>query len=248
MPKDLFSSQSAAYARFRPGYPPELIHYLLQFVEERTRAWDCATGNGQAAVMLSEYFSRVDATDISEAQLGNAFRKENIYYQKAPAEQTPFPASCFDLITIATAYHWLNWNSFHKEATRVGRPGAVVAAWCYYTCRTTDEKLNALYEEFYHNITGDYWDVERKFVDDRYQSVAFDFDPLPEKEFRTELQWNRQQFEGYLGSWSAVQHYTRENGRSPLELIQKELETLWPGQSLKTVVFPLCLRLGRIVK
>src|SRR5947209_15554910 len=106
MPKDLFSSQADVYAKYRPTYPQELFDYILRFVKERESVWDCATGNGQAANVLANYFQTVEATDISEAQLKNAVKKENIYYQICPAERTPFADNSFDLITVATAYHW----------------------------------------------------------------------------------------------------------------------------------------------
>jgi ubiquinone/menaquinone biosynthesis C-methylase UbiE len=248
MSKDLFSNQSQTYAKYRPGYPKELFEYILQFVKDRNFVWDCATGNGQAAKVLSEYFTKVEATDISEAQLGNAFQKENIHYQKASAGQTPFADNSFDLITVATAYHWLNWDGFYKEAIRVGRPDAVVAIWCYYTCRINDEKLNELYDHFYHNITKPYWDKERRYVDEKYETVIFNFEPLPSKEFKTELQWTKKQFIGYLSSWSAVQHYFKQHGKSPVELIEKDLDAIWQDEATKTVAFPLCLRIGRIRK
>ncbi|MBD0332997.1 MAG: methyltransferase domain-containing protein, partial [Chitinophagaceae bacterium] len=87
--KDLFSKQSEYYAKYRPAYPPELYEYILDFVQERNVAWDCATGNGQAAVALAGYFKKVVATDISEAQIKNAVQKDNIEYHVCPAESTP---------------------------------------------------------------------------------------------------------------------------------------------------------------
>src|SRR5689334_8071156 len=107
-PKDLFSQQAKTYAKYRPSYPPELFDYILQFVEEKNSAWDCATGNGQAAVALSGYFKKVEATDLSKGQIDNAVQKENIRYSVCPAEETSFPDDQFDLITVAQAYHWLN--------------------------------------------------------------------------------------------------------------------------------------------
>ena len=86
MAKDLFSEQSKIYARFRPTYPKELFDYILQFVEERKTAWDCATGNGQDAKVLADYFEKVEASDISQAQINNAVRKPNIQYHICPAE------------------------------------------------------------------------------------------------------------------------------------------------------------------
>ena len=66
MSKDLFSTQAGDYAKYRPSYPAALIEYIIGFVAERKHAWDCATGNGQAAVLLSPWFEKVTATDSSE--------------------------------------------------------------------------------------------------------------------------------------------------------------------------------------
>jgi len=248
MAKDLFSAQSDAYAKYRPTYPKELFEYIFQFIKDRHQVWDCATGNGQAANVLAEHFKKVEATDISEAQLAKAVQKQNIYYQVSSAEQTPFADNSFDLITIATAYHWLNWEAFYKEATRVGKKDSVVAAWCYYACRTNDEAVNELYDHFYYQITGPYWDKERRFVDEKYTTVAFDFDPLPVKDFVTELNWNKAQFKGYLSTWSSVQKYIKAHNSSPISLIDQELDHLWNDVETKAVYFPLCLRLGRITE
>jgi ubiquinone/menaquinone biosynthesis C-methylase UbiE len=246
MAKDLFSDHSEIYAKYRPTYPQELFDYVLSFVRERNRAWDCATGNGQAAKMLADYFNRVDATDISEEQLKNAVQKPNIFYQLCPAEHTPFEDRSFDLITIATAYHWLNWTEFHREATRVGKPGAVIAAWGYNTLRCADERVNRIIQHFYKDVVASYWDPERRHVDESYENIPFDFDPLPSRRFERTLTWNKDAFKGYLLSWSAVQTYIRRHGSSPIDLIGNDLNEVWSDQEEKEVHFPIFLKIGRI--
>jgi methylase of polypeptide subunit release factors len=67
--KDHFSKQAADYAIFRPGYPRELFDYLGAIAPGRCLAWDCGTGNGQAAVGLASVFDRVIATDASKKQI-----------------------------------------------------------------------------------------------------------------------------------------------------------------------------------
>lgn len=246
MAKDLFSEQAGLYAQYRPTYPDELFDYITSFVPNKDTAWDCATGNGQAAVALARYFKKVIATDISEAQLSKATQRDNIDYLLAPAERTPFPDHSFDLITVATAYHWLTWKLFHDEATRVGKKGAVVAVWTYYTVRFDDTALNDLYTHFYQDIIQPYWDYERRYVDERYETVAFDFEPLPTRSFHSDLPWTRNHFKGYLESWSGVQRYKEAHNASPIALIEKDLERLWPDGEIKTITFPIALRLGRI--
>src|ERR1700753_1972597 len=98
MSKDLFSKQASTYAKYRPTYPAELIDYILSFTRGRQTAWDCATGNGQGAVLLSPPFEQVLATDTSEKQLQQAVPAGNIRYSVSPAEKTAFPARSFDLI------------------------------------------------------------------------------------------------------------------------------------------------------
>ena len=51
--KDHFSASASDYATFRPRYPAELFEFVASLPERRSCVWDCATGNGQAALPLS---------------------------------------------------------------------------------------------------------------------------------------------------------------------------------------------------
>ena len=248
MAKDLFSAHSGLYARYRPDYPAGLFDYLSSLVENKELAWDCATGNGQAAKVLSEHFKFVEATDISASQLDNAIKKPNIRYQVCAAENTPFADNSFDLITVAQAYHWFRWEEFRKEAIRVGKNGTVVAVWTYNVLISEDEKINRIVQHFYKDITGPYWDSARRFVEEEYATLPFDFDPLPLKKFEIRLQWNKEDFKGYLTTWSAFQQYLKQNGASPLPLIEKDIDNAWAEMDSKSFHFPITLRSGRIRK
>jgi ubiquinone/menaquinone biosynthesis C-methylase UbiE len=248
MAKDLFSKQSDLYARYRPTYPKELYEYILSFVKEKNTVWDCATGNGQAAVVLADHFKKVIATDISAAQIEKATLKENIEYLVCPAESTPFEENTFDLVTVAQAYHWINWKEFKKEVVRVSKPGAVIAIWTYYRNNIGVKKIDEAVYSFYQNVTKPYWDYERKYVEELYETVEFDFELLRVKQFETILNWKREDMFGYIGSWSAIQKYIKVNGHSPMPIIEEEIEKLWPEGEVKKVVFPIYLKLGRIKK
>jgi ubiquinone/menaquinone biosynthesis C-methylase UbiE len=128
--KDHFSGHAANYAKFRPNYPRELFEYLASIAPGRGRAWDCATGNGQAAVGLSAFFECVIATDASEKQILGASRSERIEFRVAAAEKSGLESKSIDLVTVAQALHWFDLNAFYAEVIRVLKPRGILAAWC----------------------------------------------------------------------------------------------------------------------
>jgi tRNA/tmRNA/rRNA uracil-C5-methylase (TrmA/RlmC/RlmD family) len=67
-----FASEAAQYAHLRPTYPDSLFTFLATTVASRDVAWDCATGNGQAATHLARRFGRVIATDESAEMIAQA--------------------------------------------------------------------------------------------------------------------------------------------------------------------------------
>src|SRR5689334_1149416 len=113
--KDNFSKQASLYARYRPVYPPELFSFILNHIEKKDSAWDCATGNGQTAKELAKHFDKVHATDISQKQLDQAEQASNIFYSLQAAEQTNFSDNQFDLVTVSQALHWFDFDKFYTE-------------------------------------------------------------------------------------------------------------------------------------
>ena len=247
MSKDLFSKQASTYARYRPSYPAEMIEYIVSFVSARETAWDCATGNGQAAALLASHFKTVQATDSSEKQLQQAIPADNIRYSVSPAEKTGFADTTFDLITVAQAYHWFQFDAFEKEVRRVAKPDAVIAVWGYHLPRCGDAVIDGLVDDFYTNTVGRYWDAERKYVDEHYRTVPFPYEELPKKEFSIRLDWTRDDLPGYLNSWSAVQHFINANGYNPVDALEARLLAAWPaGATSLPFRFPVFIRMGRI--
>lgn len=248
MPKDLFSQQARDYSKYRPHYPQDLFDYILSFVKKHENAWDCATGNGQAASILADHFEKVYASDISQRQLDNGIKKPNIWYIKSPAEGTPFEENFFDLITVAQAYHWLKWKAFREEAMRVGKEGCVISVWAYNHFQIDDAALTTLYHDYNRNVLTPYWDPERVYVDDNYKNVEFDYEELPTKTFESKMMWDRDDFIGYLSTFSAVRRHIDAKGFSPVDLIANEISSLWPNNEKREIRFPITLRIGRIPK
>ncbi|MBB1283162.1 class I SAM-dependent methyltransferase [Flavisolibacter sp. BT320] len=245
--KDNFSAASDRYARYRPAYPDELFAYLQTLVKGTETAWDCATGNGQAAQKLASVFKTVYATDISASQLEQAVQLPNIRYSVQPAEKTDFPDAFFDLVMVAQAVHWFRFADFYKEVKRTAKQDALLVITGYGRIAITPE-VDRIIDHFYTDIVGPYWDKERRYIDEGYQTIPFPFTEIAAPPFSITYQWTLEHLLGYLQTWSAVKHYQNKNGSNPVELIQQQLQIAWGKEETKTVRFPLLLRIGKIHK
>jgi len=243
--KDNFSTVAAQYAKFRPTYPEAMLEYICSLVKEKDRLWDCGTGSGQMAVQLSPYFREVYATDISANQLENATRRKNIHYSLQPAESTNFPAQHFDMITVAQALHWFNFEKFYTEVRRTLKPDGVLVASVYNLVRTGSD-TDPVLDHFYQNIVGPYWDAERRHIDHNYSTIPFPFREIQAPQFFIEQEWTLQHFAGYLGTWSAIRHFKEKNNYDPVPALIAEMTPLWPAEATRTVRFPVTLRIGRL--
>ena len=241
--KDHFSKQSADYAKFRPRYPRELFEYLGTIAPARQLVWDCATGNGQAAVELASIFDRVIATDASETQIANAESHEGVEYRVAPAEESGLETAKFDIVMVAQALHWLNHDRFYHEVRRVLKESGVFAASAYNHLRT-DKPTKEIIKRYYYELVGPYWPPERKLIE-KFSDIPFPFPERQTPKFEISAEWNLEHLKGYLWSWSSTQRFVAATNRNPLDQIGSELEKAWgdPHQT-KQIVWPLVLRVG----
>jgi len=245
MLKDNFSSIAHQYARYRPSYPSDLIDFVVSKTASRERAWDCATGNGQVAQLLSGWFKYLEATDISARQIGRAKPSVNIHYRVSMAEKTSFPSDFFDLITVAQALHWFSPDDFFKEARRLLKPNGSLAVWGYGLSRVTDE-IDAIRQEFYTHVVGKYWDPERVHVETEYSGIGMPIPRVRSKEFEMKMNWTLPQYLGYLRTWSAVRHYIHSTGEDPVTGIEATLKEHWKNSLILKVRFPVFLYMGKL--
>lgn len=243
-PIDRFSGHADLYAQYRIDYPTELYDFVLSFTSNRQIAWDCATGNGQVAGKLADFFEQVEATDISETQLILALKKPNIHYQISSAEQTPFADHTFDLITVAQALHWFDVQAFHQEVRRIAKSGAVIAEWGYGLVQLGTD-LDSTMLDFYRNRIGPYWDPQRKYIDNAYATLPFPFANAQRAEFTVRRVWSLERFLNYLRTWSAVRQYIHENEEDPVVGLREEFTRIW-GDGEREVHFPVFLRVGYV--
>lgn len=241
--KDHFSRQAEAYERYRPGYPQELFGFLATVAPSRDKALDVATGNGQAAVELAEWFASVRATEPSKSQLARARPHPRVEYACEPAERIGSPDACFDLVTAAQAAHWFDSARFYAEVRRVLRPGGVLAVWTYEKFRAGGD-VDVIVDDFYRDVVGPYWPRERSHVEEAYRRLPFPFQEITAPQFGLVTSWSAETALRYLGTWSAVQRYRDLRGEDPLPLVAHALHDAW-GAGERELFWPIHLRTGR---
>lgn len=239
--KDHFSKQAAEYAKFRPRYPQELFRWLGSIAPGKELAWDCATGNGQAAVELARVFARVIATDASDRQVANAEPNPRVEYRVAPAESSGLESQGVDLVTVAQALHWFDLEQFYAEVRRVLKPDGAIAVWAYKLA-TVSPAIDALVNHYYSSVVGPHWPAERVLVE-KFEELPFAFTEIAAPSFAMEAQWRVENLLGYLRTWSATQRFMAAEQRDPLDEVENKLRAKW-GNEGRRVVWPLTVRVG----
>lgn len=242
---NLFNVRSKDYAESRPQYPGEPFEYLNSICEMKAAAWDGACGNGQAAIGLAQYFNRVEATDISEQQIKNAIQHPRVSYSVQASEATTFQENQFDLVCIAQALHWFNYDKFWPEVKRVLKKDGLFAAWGY-SWFSIDESIDGVIKEKLLKIIEPYWAPQNQLLWDNYRDVSFPFERLDVPEIEMKVAWDLKRLLAYLMSWSAVQVYLKNNGRKPIDDAFSALKTAWGDESIiRTVEMDFCMLVGR---
>jgi len=240
-----FAPVAELYARSRPVYPAELFLYLRDKSPNDNAAWDCATGTGQAAAGLARCFSKVHATDISPEQLKYAVEHPRITYRHAPASKSGLDDDSVDLVTVSAAVHWLDLPVFLAEVKRVLRPGGLLAIWTYHIAHT-GEPFGRLLNHLYTNHLFNDFGHGARHVDARYENLDLPGAFTPEEQFEARAEFDLQQMEEFIESWSGSVAYKKRTGQNPVDVIRGDLQHEWGNpEFVRTLTFPLYMKLIR---
>lgn len=240
----LFNDKSDLYAQARPQYPAELFSFIKTLVPNAETVWDCATGNGQAAVGLSKVFGNVFATDISDEQIANHLDVENVTFSVSPAEHTKFDDNMFDLVSVAQALHWFDFGKFWPEVQRVLKPGGAFITYAYLWFSVTPE-IDALVESEVKSVISPYWAPNNQLAIDGYKDVTFPFEKLNVPNFDIKVDWNFDQMINYLHTWSATRRCMDAQGSAFFAHARKKLKQAWGNpKDVKTATSPLIVIAG----
>lgn len=246
--RETFGQKSGEYALARPRYPESLFHWLASMCVRHDFAWDCATGNGQAAAGLSPLFGTVYATDLSAEQIANALPAENVRYSVQQAERTLLAAHCANLITVAQALHWFDFPKFWAEVRRVASGDALFAAWGYDWLYVS-AGIDAGVIDPFRAIVYPFWAPNNRMLWNGYRDadIQFPFQRMEAPPFSLAVEWTLDQILGYMRTWSAYKRSLADpHAAAAMDELVKRTKGMAPVDEVFQVRMPLKMVVGRV--
>lgn len=132
-----FDSLAGDYAQYRPSYAPSIIPMVLSLVGRpagEVDAVDVGAGTGIWSRMLAgQNLHSLTAVEPSDEMRRHGIllsQEHNIVWRAGTAEETGLPSCSYDLVTMASSFHWPEFDKACAEFQRILRPGGrFVALW-----------------------------------------------------------------------------------------------------------------------
>jgi ubiquinone/menaquinone biosynthesis C-methylase UbiE len=131
-----YTSLAKDYSTYRTGYSGLVLKGILSFVGKPPGDIDfvdVGAGTGIWARMVSKKGCRTTAVEPNEEMRKQGIRdseRTDIFWTKGDAESTGLSENSADLITMASSFHWTDFDRAVKEFYRVLRPeGWFAALW-----------------------------------------------------------------------------------------------------------------------
>jgi ubiquinone/menaquinone biosynthesis C-methylase UbiE len=128
-----FGRTASDYRTFRAGFPERFFARIARQFDLRSgmRALDIGTGTGTVARGLALRALDVAAVDPSAPLMGEAAELDDeaqvqVAYSEGRAENLPFEADTFDILTAGQCWHWFDRAAASSEAMRVLKPGGAL--------------------------------------------------------------------------------------------------------------------------
>ena len=120
-----FTNLANDYSKYRPSYNKNIVNIILNCVSKNVntiKAADIGAGTGIfTKCLIDAGVKDVIAIEPNGDMLrkGIEFIGKNINFQSGSAEQTGLQSKSFDLVSMASAFHWPDTSLSLKEFDRI---------------------------------------------------------------------------------------------------------------------------------
>jgi SAM-dependent methyltransferase len=166
-PTKRFSDRVENYAKYRPGYPPELYDYLHSHagLASEDAIADLGSGTGLLSQLFIDRRHRVFAIEPNDAMRLAAEAlfagQPNFVSLNGRAEQLPLPEASIDFAVAGQAFHWFKPAETKRELQRVLKPGKQVAL-VWNKRNTESSEFQKAYEDVLDQFGTDFRQVDQQ--------------------------------------------------------------------------------------
>jgi ubiquinone/menaquinone biosynthesis C-methylase UbiE len=143
----LFDKVAELYDAIRPHYPEALFARLVRVAGLKSNAQllEIATGTGQATLSLAKRGYRITGVELGEemARIArNSLRAyPSVHIVNASFEEAQLPQMAFDLVYVATAFHWISAEAKFAKSHALLKPSGHLAI--IHRLHVSDERGDA---------------------------------------------------------------------------------------------------------
>jgi SAM-dependent methyltransferase len=166
-PAERFGDRAQAYARARPGYPPQAVRELAQALQlpAGARIVDLGCGTGISCEAFLRAGFAVTGVEPNEAmrQHAQALSADWPQFQLVAgrAEATGLDSAQADLVVAAQAFHWFDVPATRAEALRIlRRPARAALLW--NDRRAEGSAFSEGYERLVRRFSPDYLEIRHR--------------------------------------------------------------------------------------
>ena len=139
-----FAAGAEVYERARPSYPVEAVEWMAERtgLGPGTTIVDLGAGTGKLTRLLPPIGARVVAVEPLPEMRAQLLRVvAGVEVLDGTAEEVPLPDAAADVIVVAQAFHWFDFDRALPELHRVLRPGGHLVL--FWNMRDLDDRLQA---------------------------------------------------------------------------------------------------------
>src|ERR1700730_13085769 len=166
-PTERFSERAEGYAKYRPGYPEDMVRFLQALVPPPATVADIGSGTGILTRQLLNSQYDLYAVEPNQAMRREAERNlsdcSSFHSVPGTAESTTLPDRSVDLITCAQAFHWFDRVKTKLEFSRILKINGV-AALLWNERQEGASAVNRAYDKLLKEMVPEYENVSHRRI------------------------------------------------------------------------------------
>jgi SAM-dependent methyltransferase len=244
MLRDIFDEDAELYDRVRPGYPAALVEDLVARARlgAGSRVLEVASGTGQLTVPLARTGADVTGVELGASMAAvarrNLARFPRVRIDVGDFETWALPPEPYDLVVMATAYHWID------PSVRVRKPLAALRGGGVFAVVTTHHVAGGS-AEFFAGVQEIYerWDPATppgiRLRDEDVVGTDVEFGPALVRKYAQEITYTRAEYLDVLLSYSGHRALARDRRDGLLAGIGELIDTRYGGRITKRYMHEL---------